>query len=189
MRSSHEKSATQSTPGPLARGLQLLLVSLVLITAAVALNLPWPLESSARAALPYLALAIVHAHAYRIPDAVPAPIILFAGLVADIVADTPLGFWALVYLGTVACARGMRNLLGGDAGFALTGLGIAASAVVSIMLALGTTYLYTLTMPDPAPVIAGTGLGALLELAVIGLAGLAGKEQRLLPAVDPTGPR
>lgn len=167
----------------------MLLVSLVLITAAVALNLPWPLESTARAALPYLALAIVHGHAYRIPDAVPAPLVLIVGLAADIVADTPLGFWPLVYLGAVACARGMRHLIGGSAGLALTGLAVAVSAVTTIMLALATTYLYTLAMPDPAPVIAGTGLGAVLELAVLGLAGFAGRGQGLLPAVPPTGPR
>ncbi len=189
MRSSLDKTRTQSTPGPLAKGLQMLVVSLLMVTAAVALNLPWPLESSAKSALPYLALAIVHGHSYRIPDAVPAPLVLIAGLAADIVADTPLGFWPLVYLGVVACARGMRHLFGGDAGFALAGIGIAVSAVVAIVLALATSYLYTLAMPDPAPIIAGCGLGAVLELAVHGVAGYARRGPRLLPAVDPSGPR
>lgn len=187
MTRAYESGGPEGASGPLTKGLQGLAVSLLLVVLAVALNLPWPLEASARAALPYLALAFVHWHAFRMPHTLPAPVVLVAGLIADIVADTPLGFWALIYLAVVASGRGMRHLIGGAEGHARMILAIPVYVVIAITLSLAASYLYTLAMPAPAPVIAGAGLGAALELAALAITRVARGRHQLLPAVATTG--
>lgn len=145
----------------------MLLVALLLIASAAALNMAWPLEPSARAALPYLALPIVHWHAFRMPQALPAPVVLVAGLVADLMADTPFGFWALIYLSVLASGRSLGQLLGrGGGGLWQSLLAVPVYAIVAAAVALTTTYLYTLAPPPVTPALAGIGLGAALELAL-----------------------
>ena len=177
-----EKASTESA-GPIARILGILAVSLLLAAAAIGLNLPWPLEPSARAALPYLALPIVHWHAFRMPHLLPAPVVLAAGLLADLLADTPFGFWPLIYLAVFGSGRGMRRLGGEGRGLLVRLAAIAVYAATAVALALLTTTLYVLAWPDPAPVLAGIGLGAALELLAATIPRAIHRPARTLPAI------
>lgn len=189
MRDVAEADSTDRSPGLIARSAQGLLVGLLLVTVALALNLPWPLEPKARAALPYLALAFVHWHAFRIPQALPAPVALVAGLVADLIADTPLGFWPLIYLSVLASGRGMRQLPGDAAGLARALPAVAVYALVAVAVALLATYLYTLVWPAPAPILAGVGLACGMELLAVLVASSLQRRPQALPAIATGGER
>jgi hypothetical protein len=155
------------------RVLQPLLQALLLGLLAVGLNLPWPIDAQARAALPLLVLPVVHWTAFRAPGLLPAPVALAAGLLADVVGDTPLGYWPLMYLAVLACGRAMRHLFG-STGIAAALAALPVYAGVALGLALAVPALFTLAWPDPAPAIAGIGLGIVIEsLLILGGALLA----------------
>lgn len=189
MGNSSERASAEQPAGLITKGAQTLLVSLMLVVAAVALNLPWPLVPDARAALPFLALPLVHWHALRLPHALPAPVVLAAGLLADLVADTPFGFWPLIYLTVLASGRSLRLLLGGAGGLARSLVAVPIYAVISVIVALLAIYLYTLEWPAPAPLLAGVGLGAVLELAAALVLRTLHRHPAALPAIATGGER
>ena len=140
---------------------------LLLTLLAVGLNLPWPLEPSARAAIPFLVLPVVHWNAFRAPWLLPAPIVLAIGLLADVAADTPLGYWPVLLLGVLASGRAMRHPTGSSAGISATLATLPVYAGVAFALAMLVPALFTLAWPDPAPIVAGIGLGVVVEGAAI----------------------
>lgn len=143
------------------------LPSLALVFAAVGLNLPWPLTGEVRATLPFLALPIVHWSAFRVPALLPAPIVLAAGIIADTVADTPLGYWPIVMLSVLASGRLSRHFFGTDAGPMVEWLALPVHAAVAFAPAMLVPFLFTLVWPSPAPILAGLGLGIAIETALI----------------------
>jgi hypothetical protein len=171
------------------RGLLMVLLaplpSLVLVPAAVALNLPWPIAIDARLALPYLALPLVHWCAFRAPSLLPSPVVLAAGILADIAAESPLGYWPLVLLSVLGSGRAAHRLLGPDpdaaAGFLALPLGAAAAFVPAMIV----PFVFALAWPDPAPIVAGIALGVLIEAILIVIDALT----RRLPAPARSGDR
>lgn len=153
--------------------LQAPLPILALTLLAAGLNLPWPLEPSARAALPFLVLPVVHWSAFRAPWLLPAPIVLAIGLLSDVVAETPLGYWPLLLLGVLASGRAMRHLTGSSAGLSATLAALPIYAGVAFALAMLVPASFTLAWPDPAPIVAGIGLGVIVEGVAILLRHLA----------------
>jgi hypothetical protein len=145
----------------LLKGVFTALPAVLLVTAALGLNLPWAVEPDVRAALPFLVLPFVHWTAYRRPERLPAPLVLLAGLAADLAAGTPLGFWALLYLGVLASGRGMRPSPGDGLLAGLVALGVYG--IVALALATLVPLAFTLEWPRAAPVLAGIGLGLVLE--------------------------
>lgn len=150
--------------GPALRLIVALLPSLAVLPLAVLLNLPWPIDPAARAGLPYLVLPLIHAAALRAPERLPAPILLAAGLLADLCAGTPLGFSALLYLGVLGATRAMRQLSGERAAGAALSMPVAA--IVAIGIATLVPLAFTLHWPDLGPILAGIGLGFSIEAGV-----------------------
>ncbi len=134
-----------------------LLPAVAVLLLAVALNLPWPIDPAARAALPFLVLPVIHATGARAPERLPAPALLLAGLLADMVAGTPLGYSALLYLGVLGATLAVHRFTGERA------TGLALSLPVAVLVAIGIATLvplaFTLQWPSFAPILAGNGLG------------------------------
>ncbi|MEZ5924018.1 MAG: hypothetical protein R3D57_06490 [Hyphomicrobiaceae bacterium] len=154
---------------------------------AVGLNLPWPLASDVNVALPYLVLPVVHRTTFRAPRLLPASYLFAIGLLADLVAETPLGFWTLMLLVTRAVGQAMPIVLH-CARTSVPGalVSVPVYALLALSLALTIPYAFALSWPEPAPRIAGIGLGAVFEVAVVlasplwSAIGSAGRRARLL---------
>ena len=146
------------------RVMVMLLPGLAVVLLAVALNLPWPVDPAVRGALPFLVLPVIHATAAYAPERLPAPILLIAGLLADVCAGTPLGYTGLLYLGALGTACAVRKLSGERA------YGVALSLVAAALVAMGIAVLvplaFTLHTPDLGPILAGIGLGFAVEAGV-----------------------
>ncbi len=139
----------------------LLSPAFAVLVLAVALNLPWPIDPAARAALPYLLLPLIQVTADRAPERLPAPILLVGGILADVCAGTPLGYSALLYLGVLGATRAVRTLAGARG--PASALSMPAAAVVAVVIATLVPLAFTLQPPDMAPILAGVGLGFTVE--------------------------
>lgn len=154
----------------LLKGVAAITPACLVTLAAIGLNLPWPIEPALRTALSMLAVPLVHWTAYRAPERLPAPLLLSAGMLADLAAGSPLGFSALLYLGALASGRGMRQLVGNSVWGRLFALPVCAA--VAFSFATLVPLAFTLRWPEPAPILAGLGLGLALEAISIVAVGL-----------------
>lgn len=140
------------------------------IALALAGAMPWTSGETARLVLPMLpVLSIVFWSLHR-PAPMPATAVFAAGLMMDIVAQTPAGYWTLIALLTSFAARFARGAVAPEA----TAIPAAAAIVVLSISSWGLAYAYTATPPSASAQVVALlwSAGLYLPLAAM-LAALA----------------
>lgn len=101
--------------------------------------LPWGLPADGRFVLPFVPVAALHYWSSRHPERLSAWIPFVTGIVVDVLTNGPLGYWPLLYLGSVMLGVethgvGARGPLARWALFVagLIGLVVAAWGVASV---------------------------------------------------------
>ena len=110
-----------------------------LLLLSIAIALPWGVPADWRLSLLMLPAGLVQASTLS-GKAPISPLAVFgAGIVIDLVSDTPPGFWGLALLSVVLAARwtaGLVGLDGTDGALSLTRTSIAAAPAPALLLAL-----------------------------------------------------
>lgn len=144
-----------------------------LVVLAVLSLLPWGIAEGERFALPMLPLAAVYFWSRDHASLVPAALVFGVGLAVDVLTFGPLGYWPIVYLGTLAGAAIVDRMAGRLAGLAEWIAWAAVAALVSV-LAWGLASAYFASLADARPiVVAWIGLVLVWPITVALLAPLA----------------
>jgi rod shape-determining protein MreD len=139
-----------------------ILVMLAVVIAAA----PWGAASGASFVLHVMPYMMAHLFLARGKGFMPSPVMFFAGLAMDMVSDSPLGFWAWIYLFGVLVARQLPDGLVHSQFGRLTGLLLIVFALTAAQVGLAS--LYQLRWIGWHEVLAGTlvagCIAALLDL-------------------------
>lgn len=140
---------------PVALNVSRLLGSFLPALSAVLLvmlvNLPVTLTGGLFPA-PLLALTAVYFWALVRPDLMPPYVVLFVGLLEDLLSGGPAGIWATGFMAAYALVDRQRENLAGLAGIAAV-LGFAAAMAVAAMATFVLTWIMYVRQPPLAPLL------------------------------------
>jgi rod shape-determining protein MreD len=140
---------------PVALNVSRLLGSLLPVLSAVLLvmlvNLPVTLTGGLFPA-PLLALTAVYFWALVRPDLMPPFVVLFVGLLEDLLSGGPAGVWATGFMAAYALVDRQRENLAGLAGAAAV-LGFAAAMALAATASFILTWIMFMRQPPLAPVL------------------------------------
>ncbi len=83
----------------------LLLPTFLLLALPAFAAYPWQIPLGKSTALPLLTLLTILFGSVRYPGLFLSPFVFISGLLCDLFTHAPLGFWTLLFLLTLACAR------------------------------------------------------------------------------------
>ena len=140
---------------PVALNVSRLLGSLLPVLSAVFLvmlvNLPVTLTGGLFPA-PLLALTAVYFWALVRPDLMPPFVVLFVGLLEDLLSGGPAGVWATGFIAAYALVDRQRENLAGLAGAAAV-LGFAAAMALAAAATFVLTWIMFMRQPPLAPLL------------------------------------
>lgn len=140
---------------PVALNVSRLLGSLLPVLSAVFLvmlvNLPVTLTGGLFPA-PLLALTAVYFWALVRPDLMPPYVVLFVGLLEDLLSGGPAGVWATGFIAAYALVDRQRENLAGLAGAAAV-LGFAAAMALAAAATFVLTWIMFMRQPPLAPLL------------------------------------
>jgi rod shape-determining protein MreD len=140
---------------PVALNVSRLLGSLLPVLSAVLLvmlvNLPVTLTGGLFPA-PLLALTAVYFWALVRPDLMPPFVVLFVGLLEDLLSGGPAGIWATGFMAAYALVDRQRENLAGLAGAAAV-LGFAAAMALAATATFVLTWIMYMRQPPLAPLL------------------------------------
>ncbi len=140
---------------PVALNVSRLLGSLLPALSAVLLvmlvNLPVTLTGGLFPA-PLLALTAVYFWALVRPDLMPPYLVLFVGLLEDLLSGGPAGIWATGFIAAYALVDRQRENLAGLAGAAAV-LGFAAAMALAATATFVLTWIMYMRQPPLAPLL------------------------------------
>jgi rod shape-determining protein MreD len=144
-----------------------ILPTILVMSAVVIAAAPWGTSSSVSFVLPLMPYMMAHLFLARGKGFVPSPVMFLAGLAMDTVSDSPLGFWAWIYLFGVLVARQLPDGLVHSQFGRFTGLLLIVFALTAAQVGLAS--LYQLRWIEWHEVFAGTLVAgcitALIDLA------------------------
>ncbi len=88
-----------------------LLPALLLLFLPALAAYPWQLPVETGLVLPFLTLLVILFCALRYPGLLFSPLVFLSGLACDLFTRSPLGYWTLLFLLTLACARTAASLV------------------------------------------------------------------------------
>jgi rod shape-determining protein MreD len=148
---------------PVALNVSRLLGSLLPALSAVLLvmlvNLPVTLTGGLFPA-PLLALTAVYFWALVRPDLMPPYVVLFVGLLEDLLSGGPAGVWATGFMAAYALVDRQRENLAGLAGLAAV-LGFAVAMAVAATATFVLTWIMYMRQPPLAPLLLASVFTAL----------------------------
>ncbi len=168
------------------RSTALLLPAFLLLALPAFAAFPWQITFGQAIALPFLTLLTILFGSVRYPGLFLSPIVFISGLLCDLFTRSPLGFWTLLFLLTLACARA-TTLLTAQRGDLATYLCLVTALIFMTASVWGLTSLYQLAFQDVRPTIEGM-LMALLLLPVPALL-LVGLEKLFIFKNEKIAPR
>jgi rod shape-determining protein MreD len=132
-------------------------LSAVLLVMLV--NLPVTLTGGLFPA-PLLALTAIYFWALVRPDLMPPYVVLFVGLLEDLLSGGPAGIWATGFMAAYALVDRQRENLAGLAGIAAV-LGFAVAMAVAAMATFVLTWIMYMRQPPLAPLLLASVFTAL----------------------------
>ncbi len=139
----------------------LLLPAFLLLALPALAAFPWQLSFGQAIALPFLTLLTILFGSVRYPGLLLSPFVFISGLLCDLFTRSPLGFWTLLFLLTLACAR-TTTLLTAQRGELATYLCLLTALIFMTAGVWGLTSLYQLALQDLRPTIEGMVMALLL---------------------------
>ncbi|MCP4937459.1 MAG: hypothetical protein GY927_25415 [bacterium] len=154
------------------RSTALLLPAFLLFALPTLAAFPWQIPFGQAIALPYLTLLTILFGSVRYPGLFLSPFVFISGLLCDLFTRSPLGFWALLFLLTLACAR-TTTLLTAQRGPLAVYLCMLVALIFMTAGIWGLSSLYQLALQDPRTTIKGLVMALLLlPVPVLFLVGL-----------------
>ena len=126
---------------------------------AVLAVLPWGLPADARFVLPFLPVIAIHAWSSWHPDRLSAWVPFVVGIVVDVLTNGPLGYWPLIYLGTMILGIDAHRM--SRTGAAARWAVFVAALVGLVIVAWGVASIYHLEFSDWRPFAWALWIGAL----------------------------
>ncbi len=150
----------------------LLLPGFLLLALPALAAYPWQMLVGQTTALPFLTLLTILFGAVRYPGLFLSPLVFLSGLLCDLFTHSPLGFWTLLFLLALACAR-TTTLLTAERGPLVIALCLTAVLIFMTASVWGLTSLYQFAWQDLRISIEGMSMALLLApvpaLFVLGL--------------------
>ena len=143
------------------RSTALLLPAFLLLALPALAAFPWQISFGQAIALPFLTLLTILFGSVRYPGLFLSPMVFISGVLCDLFTRSPLGFWALLFLLALACAR-TTTLLTAQRGDLATFLCLLAALIFMTANVWGLTSLYQLAWLDVRPTIEGMFMALLL---------------------------
>ncbi len=111
--------------------------------------LPWGLPADGRFVLPFLPVIAIFYWSLRQPERLPLWVPFVAGLIVDVLSNGPLGFWPLIYLGSVVLGVEAHGMASSRAG---ANWGLFAVSIGALVIgAWGVASIYHLALADWQP--------------------------------------
>ena len=146
-------------------------IFLLLLLPALAAY-PWQLPIGTSLALPFLTLLVILFCALRYPGILVSPVVFVSGMLCDLFTRSPLGYWVLLFLLALACARATTLIVESHGRFA-GWLCFFITLAFTPFAALAVASLYQFEWQAPTATIEGMLMAlALLPLPVLLLVGL-----------------
>lgn len=153
------------------RTLERLIAPLTIVAVTILVAMPWGMSAENRFFLPLLPLTVIYFWSQRNAVSAPEWLAFLSGLSFDILTNSPLGFWALVYLLAYFAGRLIAPLVG--KGLLINWLGYAVSLAVVVVIAWSVSSIYYMRLDDWWPYLtAATGAVVIFPLVAALLSGL-----------------
>jgi rod shape-determining protein MreD len=113
---------------------------LTIIAATILVALPWGMSAENRFFLPLLPLTVIYYWSNTRSSSAPEWLAFLSGLAFDILTNSPLGFWALIYLLGYFAGRLTSSQTGGGPFIKWFWYGVSLVALVGIAWSISSIY-------------------------------------------------
>ncbi len=139
----------------------LVLPTFLLIFLPAMAAYPWHFPLGNALALPFLTLLTILFATLRYPGLLLSPLVFLSGLICDLATRSPLGFWILLFLITLSCARTTSQLVV-QRGLLMGSLGFGVILVLIPVCVWGLSSLYQFEWQNPDISINGMIMAVIL---------------------------